>query len=634
MVNGGGQDTTAEIQGYGGVQVSGAMGTVANAGTIAAYREAIGFSVGGAIRNGSNRDTEALIDGTGGKSTAISFGDGPATLANFGTVMGAYDGVVMNSGGSVANGSNGDTGALIQANAPDSFGMLVGGGAGTVANFGTLSGRVGIVMFSGGAVTNGSDADTGALIEGHGGNSSSVFVAGGPGTLTNFGTATGDQGVFMFSGGAVTNGSNGDSDARIQATGTNSIGVYIVGGVGTVANFGTVTALDGVNLYSGGAVTNGSSRDTAALIQGIGSISIGVYVANGAGTVANFGTIMGAYGVVLYSGGAFTNGSRSDTAALVAAGSNDGVLAYGGDTTVTNFGAIIGATGAAVKFDAASDVLVVEARSKFVGSVLGGGGTLDLASGSGILRTVQAAGGMNETVSGGIAPSLFTNFATVEAGAGTAFRVTGDGVVGAGQGLVAAGGELVLTQAISGAGTIAVGDGGALEVGAATAASIAMTFDSGKGLLSLAHPSTFAAAIKGFADGDVIDLIGLSATSAMLGAGDSLVIEDGGHVVATLRLTGTYAGARFAAASDHLGGTDITVDVAAAATPRQPLSTGMASSHPGNPPRDLAAPFLNAHAFIQTMAGLGARGHAAASPGANLWRPQPPPLATPRSRTA
>ena len=122
----------------------------------------------------------------------------------------------------------------------------------------------------------------------------------------------------MEDGGTITNGGPGDPTALITGAG----GVYMFGALtGTVRNFGTLQAAasgNGVNLGSGGQVTNGSVTDTAARIEGGSGILL-----SAAGTVSNFGVIAGtgvftgAFGVVLGAGGQVSNGTSLDRSALI-----------------------------------------------------------------------------------------------------------------------------------------------------------------------------------------------------------------------------------------------------------------------------------------------------------------------------
>ena len=113
-------------------------------------------------------------------------------------------------------------------------------------------------------VTNGSNADTGALIQGDS-HLPAWRSTYGVGTVANYGTVTGGScGGFA--------GRRRRSDERRRRRSTTALiltGVAVYGGAGTVTNFGTVAGGgSGVFLYAGGSVTNGRARDTTALISG------------------------------------------------------------------------------------------------------------------------------------------------------------------------------------------------------------------------------------------------------------------------------------------------------------------------------------------------------------------------------
>jgi hypothetical protein len=277
---------------------------------------------------------------------------------------------VLQNGGTVSNGSNSDKTAKIVGGRNGVY--IAGFLPSTVSNFGTIDasgGRNGINLYLGGNITNGSSVDTTALITGgnHG-----VYV-GGPSTINNFGTITsGTKAALAFlDGGTVINGSTSDTVARIAsgATTGNRAGIYDLVGQTTIMNFGTVTSPSGgaVDLYKGGGVvTNGSTGDKSALLQGstgASAVQIGGFPA----TVTNFGTINGGSGinangpitvrnlgritagafsaVGLNNGGNVINGSTANaTASLIGAPgtSGDGVFEASGSLTVANYAIISG----------------------------------------------------------------------------------------------------------------------------------------------------------------------------------------------------------------------------------------------------------------------------------------------------
>ena len=80
-------------------------------------------------------------------------------------------------------------------------------------------------------------------------------------------------------------------------------------------------------------------------------------------------------------------------------------------------------------------------------------------------------------------------------------------------------------------------------------------------ILKLDNPAHFTGTIANFAAGNTIDLAGIAATGATLGANNVLTVHEsgGGSVSLDLASTGNYAGDQFAVASDGHGGTDISI---------------------------------------------------------------------------
>ena len=124
-----------------------------------------------------------------------------------GTIAGG--GVYLRAGGTVSNASTGLIEGAIQ-------GIAVGFGTGSVLNYGTIAGTGansgGIYLTAGGTVTN---AYAGIIT----GTTDGVIIGNATGTpgatglLLNYGTMTGTNaystGVWLISGGSVTNAANG-----------------------------------------------------------------------------------------------------------------------------------------------------------------------------------------------------------------------------------------------------------------------------------------------------------------------------------------------------------------------------------------------------------------------------------------
>ncbi|MBA3812717.1 MAG: hypothetical protein H0X27_13940, partial [Caulobacteraceae bacterium] len=626
VTNGSYANRNALIEGH-VVEFDNLAGTVVNYGTIAAR---VSMFSGGAVTNGGAGDTTASIIGGYG----VGINGASSTVANFGTIQAyavqGFFGVALGAGGSVVNGGPTDSVARIEgatgvriygAAAVTNFGAIVGTGAG--------AGAYGVALRNGGRLTNGAATATGALVEGYTG----VIVSGAAGTIANYGTIKGQgipsyqSGVVLFAGGSVVNGGGADRSALIS--GARGLASY---GAATVKNFGTIRGVgaysgDGVDLFAGGVFTNGSLNNGAALVEGVTGL-----VLSGAATATNFGAISGlgdegGDGVRLGGGESLTNGAAGHAGALIE-GFN-GVTVTGAATTVTNFGVIRGAAGTAVSFASSTDVLVVESGCAFKGAVLGAGGTLDLDTGVGTLSGLLAGG--NVTVSGSMAATTFSNFATVQIGASATFATSGAVTIAADQTLIDAGaltlgggkkasvtnagliettgsGVLTIQTALDNSGTLKSLGGDLIVQGAVTGSGKAMinggtidfastfsqnvSFNGAAGTLELAQSQTYKATVSGFSKtgGTFLDLddiaFGKATTASYSGNKSSgvLTVTDGTHT-AQINLKGDYRTSTFVVADDGHGGTLVHDPVRLAANA---------------PPAD--------QRFIAAMAGLGGGG--------------------------
>ncbi len=350
VTNGSATDAAAFISGYYGVVASGSA-AITNYGAIQGGSAGVVLRAGGTVTNGSAADTTASIQGG---SFGVAAAYTAATVVNYGTIHASKIGVSLYVGGTATNGSDGHTTALIEG---VNYGVRAGGSA-AIVNYGTIrstggfgtTGAVGVHL-NAGTVTNGSATDSAARIAGFYKGVEVRFAA----TVANYGTiqSTGNsgEGIYLHNGGTVTNGSAAYTAARIAGA---LSGVLSLAAAATIANYGTIqstgTAGEGVYLGGGGAVTNGSTGDTAALIEG----AFGVVVTHASATIANFGTIQGANGdgIYLKAGGTVTNGSASDSAASISG--FYGVLAFG-SSAITNYGVIQG-VGAGVALAAGGSV--------------------------------------------------------------------------------------------------------------------------------------------------------------------------------------------------------------------------------------------------------------------------------------
>ena len=282
------------IEGYQGIAITGA-GTVSNAGTI------VGTG------NGPDRSLYGNLYGGG-----------------FGVYINGSAGVVSNSGMIEATGFFGD-------------GVFVAGGAGTVTNSGTIAATghygIGIYLHAGGTVTN-----TAGLIEGYSGvravaQAATVFNSA---TISGVGP-NGGLGVELFAGGDVTN------NAGALITGDNGAGVFIGGGAGTLTNYGTIEGAGGIAVQFGGSddvlVVEAGSKLVGSAAGGGGTLDL----AGGAGpgTLSGLGSEYTGFAQLAVLAGAAWTLTGSNAAPLL---TDDGTLSNTGTLTapgITDAGSLV-----------------------------------------------------------------------------------------------------------------------------------------------------------------------------------------------------------------------------------------------------------------------------------------------------
>ncbi len=393
--------------------------TVANFGTvkgtgIAGY--GILLQAGGSVTNGRSGAAGGQISGY---SRGVEISGLPGTVVNFSTITGTGSvsiGVQLFAGGYVSNGTSGASSGSITAR---NTGVESFKGAGTIVNFGTVAGTgsigVGVLMGAGGLVSNRASAAAAGLITG---TEVGVEFFGPPGAVVNSGTIVGTliEGIYFRLGGSVSNHAGG------LITGSE-VGVRVEGGRGSVANSGTVTAAGtgsyGVGLDEGGTVVNGRGGSAIGLIEG--GID-GVVVDGAAGTITNFGTINGtgtsSDGIFLAAGGKITNGSSGSTAALIK-GAGYGVAVTGGTGMVANFGTIestgSNSNGVGLAGGSVINFGTIEGTGSYANGVGLAGGKV--TNGSGVVTTALIEGekngfGVAGSQTGGAV--TVTNFGTIK----------------------------------------------------------------------------------------------------------------------------------------------------------------------------------------------------------------------------
>ena len=292
------------------------------------------------------------------------------------------------------------------------------------------------------------------------------------------------------------------------------------------------THAGGINLN---AKYNMLSVTNTGVIDGGGG-AYGLLSAYGA-TIVNNGKIFhdAQYGVNLQSQTYLTNGSATNPTAYIQS-SGIGIYARHAFVTVTNFGTIAGGSGVALKFAFARDRLIVEAGSKFVGAVQGGGGTLELASGKGTIKNLGVTG----TISGSEAVT-FSGFGGYQLDAGTNWTLAGNDTIAAGVTLASAG-VLKVSGKVAINGTLNIDAGVATIAGSGTVANLSL--DGGitnlNRSLTIAGANAFSegsAATLALGKGIALSVTGVTTLQGLITGAGSVTLANGGRV-GSLALSG------------------------------------------------------------------------------------------------
>ena len=445
-----------------------------------------------------------------GAYTIINAGGNNAVFGAAGTSWSVTnDGALTTTGGNSAVDFQGGGSFTNNADGTVNGGVFLMGGAGTVANAGTLNGNV--ELQTSGSVTNnaGGVVSTGANY-----NGSAVQLDAG-GSVVNAGSLSGSSlGVQLVDGGTLTNlggGSIAGSDAgvvggiqypgsptgfasqfnnRSGASITGEAGIYGAGPGDSVVNAGSITGTKAIVL----TIPTGNN--------GTASVTLGDGVSlTGAGdTVTNY-----------YDG--------------VITGARYGVQLAGASGTVVNAGTISGVDGSVVFDGTGTNTLTLETGSTLVGAALGS----------------AAAGATNDLdlVGVGTASNNFDNFNALTLAAGADWTLGGTSTIAT---TSVEGAMLDVTGTLTSA--FKLGGGGTLELAKATDDSI--TFD-GPGTLLV--DKTYGGTISGFGFGDGVDFQNLSYNSddtlsyASNGAGGGTVTisDKSSQPIATFNVTGSFA---------------------------------------------------------------------------------------------
>ena len=512
------------------------VGTIINGGTVLGGDYGAFFASAGTLDNNA---PGGMI--SGGVDGVVFLGD--ATVTNGGTIESTTsDALYAMSGGTIANGSAGDTTALIQTASFDAIEM---DGAGTITNDGRIiSTDIAGIYLGSGEVDNGLDAST-ALIEGA---EFGVLVTSGSGTVRNDGSillsgtpsTSGSQiAVVLQDGGTVVNGSTAATSTTTADVAGDDYGVAILGASGTVDNTGTITGGLGVDLEAGGTVVNGPAAGVGVITGtsfGVRVIGTGV-----TGNVTNAGIITGQVGVDFFDANGAATGTLTDSGTIASTQ---------------------GATGTAVRFGDGAERLVLQTGYAITGIVQGGAGTGDVTT----LELGQGTAGAFTGVTGGsgaITGSFtFQDVTALDIDQGANWSFSGTEQIASLQvgGNALAGGSLTVATLANDTGALQIAANGTLELGTAAGSGNTITLTAGS-TLKLDQAAGFGTGqgtasyagdvIAGFVQGTFIDLADVNFATASIQqynpSTNVLQIGDGTHTAdltfaaGTLGLTGALS---------------------------------------------------------------------------------------------
>ena len=458
-------------------------------------------------------DLAVVVDGGGALTLA---GGAQLTAQAQATVGSTGQGLLTLMGGALAlTGGSSTTNALV-------IGQQAGSN-GTVLNLEQIAANSSVVVGAAGTGTlellgvASTVLDGGADIGQSAGGQGNVIVNGGE-WMTSGELAVGDAGTGSLLINGMDNGTTGQAtafNATVGARAGSRGSVTLDDGELLVANAAAASSTLAVGaagtgsltIENGSEVTVGAAQATIANttnVSNTGLLTVG-------GTAGGNGRIdLGWFGMLLVCGNSAVGGTAGAGTVTVGESAND-TASFATTGTLS-----IGATGQVTLGGANATV-----RASAIDIAAGG-----LVSGAG---TISGDGGGNNTV----ALASIDNESSI----------------------TASGGNLLLYGEVTGTGTLAVTAGATMTLQAAVGSGQTLAVSpNARAVLNDAR--AFAGTITGFGAGDVLDIAGTNASSAVWS--DGVLTLDTAFGAIRLLVSGNYASNGFTVQSDGLGGTNVT----------------------------------------------------------------------------
>ena len=353
---------------------------------------------------------------------------------------------------------------------------------------------------------------------------------------------------------------------------------------GAVTGAGTLGIAGGGTLTLGGNLAFGGVFAEAAggmLALGANTLTLSGTGSSLAGSVGGTGTLALAGGTTSITGNVGFSGTFSEGAVNLAVATGDTFTLTGASSFAV--GAVVDGAGMLSVSHATLGGLTVGGTATFndTGTVVQTG-AITLGDATSAAAKLAIASGATWTIAGNVGIAIGHSKSSAITVGGTLIKTAGTGVAKISakitdSGLIEdAAGTLNLAGAVSGKGAMKIDAGATLELANNAAKTLTVTFNGAGATLDLAKPAKIAATIAGFTSGQTIDLLKTAATGVSLNGSDQLVVVDGTTTVATLQLTGNYAGRTFTLGSDGKGGSTITVSGPGAHPPPALFAQAMA----------------------------------------------------------
>jgi hypothetical protein len=491
------------------------------------------------------------IDGTGSWSNSGSITETGATLTLGGNFATASLNTISRSGGTVnlsgtINNANttlnlGAGSALGAVNFTGTIngGIVHDGGGGLLCNSGTLNGATyqGTLDLSAFQatlnITNGI-----TLTDATGNNPGTINLTGFSASIDAKGNDTLDNATINI---GAANTSTIVNYGSLQAGNTLTLGANLL-----IQQTGAFAAISGTGGVNDGVVNNGVINASASggsfIINPVKFTNAGTLIAGAAGEVVDLRST----NFTNLSGGTLTGGIFQTSAG--------GVIQLANNVTVTTLQTDVTENGATSAIRSLVTGTNTQRNIDTTLTGIGASGALRLLGGHNLTTatTFSIAGTLQ------LAASTFTTGAVIEAATG---QIVGNGTIASAitdNGLIEAkSGTLKLTGALSGTGSLQIDANATLELGAAFADQLGVSFAGSNGKLMIDTPSSYSGVITGFSATEAINLKSTVATSATLNGTTMTVMLSGGGTQ-TYTLAAPLPGTELGVASDGNGGTLIT----------------------------------------------------------------------------